>query len=200
MYCRQSFAWSLQCSCWCSWCWCCRCISYWQSHCLGSRSWYRCNWCYIANVGCVWFDSIWMMNLNVVMSMSTLSATNDLDLVGAIIGFADDGRREPLVSSVIEDRYSLAGKEWRFLAAASLVMALCTLGGILVETVPISIDMCGSVCLIPCGTVVHSAHWYYIFTGEWKCTGGSRLICAVVKPDSHLAQIFSQSFSLYNLM
>ena len=29
-------------------------------------------WCYITNVGCVWFDSIWMMFPNVVTSMSTV--------------------------------------------------------------------------------------------------------------------------------
>ena len=31
-------------------------------------------------------------------------------------------------------------------------------------------------------------------------TGGSHLSCTAVKPDSHLAQIFSQSLSLHNLM
>ena len=36
-----------------------------------------------------------MMFLDVVMSMSLLSTTNDLDQVWAIIGFADDGGREP---------------------------------------------------------------------------------------------------------
>ena len=31
--------------------------------------------------GCIWFDSIWMMLLNVVTSTSVLSTTNDLDQV-----------------------------------------------------------------------------------------------------------------------
>ena len=75
------------------------------------------------------------------MSTSVLSNTNDLNQVGAIIGFADDGGREPQVPGIIEDRYSLASKEWRFLAAALLVVIFCTLGGTLVETVTFSIGM-----------------------------------------------------------
>ena len=74
---------------------------------------------------------------NVVMSTSVLSITNNLDQVGAIIGFADDGGRELQVPGVIEDRYGSADKEWRFFEAASLVMVLCTLGGTLVEVVHI---------------------------------------------------------------
>ena len=74
-----------------------------------------------------------MTFLNLVMSTSVLSTTNDLDQVGTIIGFANDGGREPQVPGIIEDRYSLAGKEWRFLVAASLVVVLCTLGGTLLE-------------------------------------------------------------------
>ena len=75
--------------------------------------------------------------------MSTLycPTTNDLDQVWAIIGFENDGGREPHVSGIIEDRYSLAHKEWRFLEAASLVMVLCTLGDTLVEVVTFSISM-----------------------------------------------------------
>ena len=84
MYCRQSFAWSLQSSHWCSWCWCYGCNICWQSHCLGGRSWCRCSWCYITKVGCICFDSIWMTFLNVVISTSVLFTTNDLDRVGAI--------------------------------------------------------------------------------------------------------------------
>ena len=45
-----------------------------------------------------------MMFLNVVMSTSVLSTINDLDQVGAIIGFADDSGREPQVPGIIEDR------------------------------------------------------------------------------------------------
>ena len=75
--------------------------------------------------------------------MSVLSTTNDLDQVGAIIGFVDDGGREPQVSGVIEDRYSLASKELSFLVAAMLVMVCCTLDGTLVETVTFSIGMWG---------------------------------------------------------
>ena len=82
-----------------------------------------------------------MSFLNVVMSTSVLSTTNDLDQVEAIIGFVDDGGREPQVPGIIEDRYSLASKEWGFLAVASLVMVLCTLGGTLVEMVTFSIGM-----------------------------------------------------------
>ena len=78
---------------------------------------------------------------NLVMSTSVLSTTNDLDQVGAMISFADDGGREPQVPGVIEDRYSLAGKEWRFLVASLLVVVLCTLGGMLVEVVTFSISM-----------------------------------------------------------
>ena len=59
-----------------------------------------------------------MMFSNMVPSTSVLSSTNDLDWVGAIIGFADDGCREPHVPGTIQDRYSLAGKEWKFLVAA----------------------------------------------------------------------------------
>ena len=53
----------------------------------------------------------------------------------------DDGGREPQVPGVIEDRYSLAGKEWRFLFVASLVVVLCSLSGMLLEVVTFSIDM-----------------------------------------------------------
>ena len=86
-----------------------------------------------------------MMFSNVVMSTSVLSTTNDLDQVGAITGFADDGGREPQVPHVIEDRYGLATKEWRFLVAASLVMVVCTLGHMLAEVVTFSISMWVSV-------------------------------------------------------
>ena len=82
-----------------------------------------------------------MTFLNVVTSTSVLSTTNDLDQVGAIIGFAHDGGREPQVPGIFEHRYSLAGKEWKFLAAASLIMVLSTLGGMLVEMVMFSIGM-----------------------------------------------------------
>ena len=82
----------------------------WQSHCFGGRRRCRCSWCYIINVGCVWFDSIQMALLNVVMSTPVLFTTNDLHQVGAIIGFVDDGDREPQVPGIIEDRYSLDGK------------------------------------------------------------------------------------------
>ena len=82
-----------------------------------------------------------MTFLNVVMSTSVLSTTNDLDHVGAIVSFVDDGGREPQVPGIIEDRYGLASKEWRFLVAASLVVVLCTLGGMLVEVVTFSISM-----------------------------------------------------------
>ena len=73
-----------------------------------------------------------MMFLNVVISTFVLSTTNDLDQVGAIIGFADDGCREPQIPGIIEDRYSLASKEWRFLVSPLLVIVLCTLGCMLV--------------------------------------------------------------------
>ena len=66
---------------------------------------------------------------------------HDLDQVGASIGFADVGGRESQVSGIIEDRYGLAGNEWKFLVATSLVLALCTLGGTLVEVVMFSIGM-----------------------------------------------------------
>ena len=79
------------------------------------------------------------------MSTSVLSTTNDLDQVLAIIGFVDNGGREPQVPGIIEDRYGLASKEWRFLAAVSLVMVLCTLGNTLVEVVTFSIGMWVSV-------------------------------------------------------
>ena len=95
----------------------------------------------MANVGCVWFDSIQMTFSNVVMSMSIPSTTNDLDQVGAIFGFADDGGREPQGPGIIEDRYSVASEEWRFLAATSLVMVLLNLGSALVDMVTFSIDM-----------------------------------------------------------
>ena len=78
---------------------------------------------------------------NVVTSTSVLSTTNDLDQVGAMISFVDDGGREPQVPGVIEDRYSLASKEWRFPVAASLVVVLYTLCGTLVEVVTFSIGM-----------------------------------------------------------
>ena len=39
-----------------------------------------------------------MMFLNVVTSTSVLTTTNDLDQVGAMISFADDGGGEPMVS------------------------------------------------------------------------------------------------------
>ena len=86
-----------------------------------------------------------MMSLNMVMSMSVLSTTNDMDQVEAIVGFADDGGREPQVPGTIEDRYSLASKEWRFLVAALLVMVLCTLGATLIEMVTFSISTWVSV-------------------------------------------------------
>ena len=82
-YCMWSFAWCLQCSCWFSWCWYCGCNSFWQPHCLGGRGWCRCSWCYITNVGCVWFDSIWMTFSNMVTSTSVQSTTNDVDHIWA---------------------------------------------------------------------------------------------------------------------
>ena len=60
-------------------------------------------------------------------------------------GFVDYGSREPLVPCVIEDRYSLASKEWRFLVVALLVMVLCALSGTLVDVVTFSISMWISV-------------------------------------------------------
>ena len=59
-----------------------------------------------------------MTFLNVGMSTSVLSTTNDLDQVRAIIGFTDDGGREAQVPGVIVDRYSFVSKEWSFLLAA----------------------------------------------------------------------------------
>ena len=82
---------------------------------------------------------------NVVTSTSVLSTTSDLDQEGVMISFVDDGGREPQVPGVIQDRYGLASKEWRFLVAASLVMVLCTLSGMLVEVVTFSIGMWVSV-------------------------------------------------------
>ena len=79
------------------------------------------------------------------MSISLLSITNDLDQVGAIIGFMGEDVREPQVPGIIEDRYSLPGEEWRFLVATLLVMVLCTLGSMLVEMVTFSIGMWVSV-------------------------------------------------------
>ena len=38
-----------------------------------------------------------------------------VDQVGAIIGFVDDGGREPQVPDIIEDRYGLAAKNGGFL-------------------------------------------------------------------------------------
>ena len=75
------------------------------------------------------------------MNMSVLSTTNDLDQVWAMISFADDGGMETQVPGVIEDRYSLASKDWRFLVTASLVMVLCTMSGTSVEVVTFSIGM-----------------------------------------------------------
>ena len=43
-----------------------------------------------------------------VMSISVLSTTNNLDQVGAITGFVDDGGWEPQFPGIIEDRYCLA--------------------------------------------------------------------------------------------
>ena len=73
--------------------------------------------------------------------MSVPSTTNDLDQIGAIIGFVEHDGRKPQDPGIIKDGYSLASKEWRFLAAALLVMVLCTLGSTLVETVAFSIGM-----------------------------------------------------------
>ena len=73
--------------------------------------------------------------------MSVLSTTNDLDQVGAMISFANDGGREPQVPGVTGDRYNLACNEWRFLAAALLVMVLCALSSTLDEVVTLSISM-----------------------------------------------------------
>ena len=67
------------------------------------------------------------------------------DQVGAMISFADESSREPHAPGVIEDRYSLAGKEWRFLVAASLVMVLCILSGTWVPVVTFSISAWVSV-------------------------------------------------------
>ena len=82
---------------------------------------------------------------NVVRSTYVLSTTNDLDQVGAIIGFADDGGREPQVPGITEDRYGLVSKEWRFVVAASVVMVPCTLNSTLVEMVMFSMGMWVSV-------------------------------------------------------
>ena len=86
-----------------------------------------------------------MMFSNVDLSTSLLSTTNDFDQIGAIVGFADDSSRKPQVPGIIEDRYGLASKEWKFLAAASLAVVLCTLGGTLVEMVTSTISMWVSV-------------------------------------------------------
>ena len=120
------------------------------------------------HVVCIWFDSIWMTFWSVVISTSVLSTTNDLDQVGAIVCFADDCGREPQVPGIIEDRYSLAGNEWRFLAAASLVMVLNTLWMAHWLRWSCSTLACGSVFLICCSTVVHSTHWYNISAGKCK--------------------------------
>ena len=154
---------SLQCSCWCSQHWCCRCNSCWQCCCLGGRSWCRCSWCYITNVGCVWFDSIQMKFSNVVMSTSVLSTPNDLDQVRAIIGFVDDGSRKPQIPGITEDRYSLASKEWGFLWQPHWSWLAHWLRW------SHSALACGSVCLIHCGIAVHSTHWFHISTGKCKC-------------------------------
>ena len=108
-----------------------------------------------------------MMFVNVVTSMIVLSSTNDLDQVGAIIGFVDDGGREPQVPGIIEDRYVLASKEWRSLVASSLVVVLCTLGGALVETVMFSIGMSVSVPDLLWHSGVYS-FWYNMSTGKHK--------------------------------
>ena len=86
-----------------------------------------------------------MMFSNVVMSTSVLSTTNDLDQVGAMISFADNGGREPQVPGVIEGRYGLASKEWRNLEATSLLIVFSAVDGMLVEEVTFSIDMWVSV-------------------------------------------------------
>ena len=82
---------------------------------------------------------------NVVTSTSVLSTTNDLNQVGAMISFGDDGGRDLQVPGLTEDRCGSAGKEWRFLAVASLVVVLCTLSGTLIEVFMFSIGMWVSV-------------------------------------------------------
>ena len=85
-----------------------------------------------------------MMFSNVVMNKSVLSSANDLDQVGASIGFADNGGRELQVPGVTEDRYDLAGKEC-FLQQPHWSWYSALLSGILVEMITFSISMWVSV-------------------------------------------------------
>ena len=106
-----------------------------------------------------------MMFSNVVTSTSGLSTTNDLDQVGAIIGFADDGGRKPQIPGIIEIDMVWPVKNGGFLWQPhwSWYSALWVAHWLRWSHSAVA---CGSVCLICCGAVVCSTHWYNISAGE----------------------------------
>ena len=104
---------------------------------------------------------------NVVMSTSVLSTTKDLDQVGAIASFADDGGRcHRFLVSLRTDTVWLA-KNGGFLWQPHWLQYF-VLWVVHWLRWSCSALACGSVYLICCGTAVHSTHWYNISAGEHK--------------------------------
>ena len=85
-----------------------------------------------------------------------------------IFGFMDDGGREPQDPGVIQDRYSLASKEMKGFLWQPYWLWYSALWVVYWLRWSHSASACGSVCLIHCGTVVHSTCWYNISAGECK--------------------------------
>ena len=77
-------------------------------------------------------DGIWVTLMNVVVGMLILSTTDDLDDVQSMVCGVDDGRREPQVPGIIENRYGLSDKQQGLLLATLMVMVCCTQEGTLV--------------------------------------------------------------------
>ena len=109
----------------CSWLRCCGCNMQCWLHSLGGRQVCGCSRSYICGDVLVRLDRVWVMFTNVVVGMSLLSTTHDLDCVWSMVCCIDDGGREPQASGIIWNGDSLSGKQWGFLLATLTVVVCC---------------------------------------------------------------------------
>ena len=149
--CRSNYVWwgcclSNRCSYWGCWCW-----SHWRH----SRWALRCSWSYISDGRSVRFDSIWVTFTNVIVSMSVLPSSNDLNQVWAMLGLMNDCGWEPEGLGIIEYGDSLPCIEWGLLLAV-MIMVCSTLGGTVIEVISIS---CSLGVLVP-DPLWHSGSYY----------------------------------------
>ena len=86
--------WGTAGGCSCSCLRCCRCKMWCWLCWLGGRQVCGCSGSYICGDMLVQLDSIWVMLMNVVMSMLILSTANNLDNVWSMVCCADNGGRE----------------------------------------------------------------------------------------------------------